>query len=102
MACMVAVYKEGFSHVINGIQCEVLRIDVADLDYYLGQGYVKSIGDLAKRNQKESAPDPELEEFKKLKALREKAKSLGVKYASKMSEEKLIAEIEAAENGATD
>lgn len=42
----VYLYGEGDTAEVRGVKCELIRIDIADIDYYLERGYVKNPKDL--------------------------------------------------------
>ena len=44
----ISLYKEGDTHVVRGVKCEILTCHHSKLDEYLSQGYVTAPEDLAK------------------------------------------------------
>jgi len=37
---MFALYRKGFSHVVRGVQCELIRVEERELDQYRADGWV--------------------------------------------------------------
>jgi hypothetical protein len=52
---MFALYRKGDTHCVDGIQCEIARVAMGDLEEYRANGWVDDIQDINKPEEKESA-----------------------------------------------
>lgn len=50
---MFALYRKGFSHVVDGIQCEIVRVELNQIDEYKANGWTDEIQDLNPEKQAE-------------------------------------------------
>ena len=77
MACMVMVYKEGYTHEVRGVRCDVKRIDVMEVDYYLNNGWVRDVQELMKTTLETDVTNFEPVSESVLDALSEASKIMG-------------------------
>jgi len=50
-----ALYRAGFTHVVGGVQCEIVRVELNQLDDYRAAGWVDDIADIDKpKDEQES------------------------------------------------
>lgn len=56
---MFSLYAKGFSHVVDGVQCDLIRVEERDLDHYRSQGWVDDVHSLNKpeKTKKEKVDD---------------------------------------------
>ena len=43
---MFALYRKGNSHFVDGVACEIARVELGDLDQYRADGWVDNIEDI--------------------------------------------------------
>jgi len=43
---MIALYKKGNTHVVKGIECEIVRVENHKKDVFLNMGYVGTVEEL--------------------------------------------------------
>lgn len=76
---MFALYRKGFSHVVDGIQCEIVRVELNQIDEYKANGWTDNIRDLN--------PEKQAEEQRQAEEARLKAEA-----EAKAAEEERLAE----------
>lgn len=52
---MFALYKEGDTHVVDGVKCQIVRVELGDLDIYRADGWKDNIEDLYKEEASKGA-----------------------------------------------
>lgn len=99
----IVLYREGDTHTVRGVQCEMGRFDLNEMQTMLDKGWKKSPDDLVEevvdeQDQEQSNPDAgDAEEDNDaipldeadLPALKEYATQIGVKFAANIGEAKL-------------
>lgn len=58
----VSLYKSGNSHNIRGIDCEMIRCEVHEIEDYLKQGYVIDLFSLNKKTTRKPRKNSKLKE----------------------------------------
>lgn len=105
----VMLYKKGKDHVVNGVECDVIRCDVVEIPHYEAQGYVRSVEELKPKGKKKSdenkggqvdlVTDPEVIKGMEREELKVLAKAMGLKPGNKKTDDILAEVLEAVEKG---
>lgn len=74
---MIALYKEGDTHIVRGIACEILRCKARQLADKLNEGYVTTPEELYKKPTKDEA-DANNSGKLSTNEIREAAKTAGI------------------------
>jgi hypothetical protein len=88
---MISLYKEGNTHIIRDVSCELRQFDVNDLEYALSQGYKTSPHDLYKPTKEEA--DTNGTGKLSTPEIRAAAKLAGIKNYSKKKIATLLSEL---------
>tara|TARA_R110002096_G_scaffold20771_1_gene68084 strand:- start:427 stop:705 length:279 start_codon:yes stop_codon:yes gene_type:complete len=88
---MISLYKEGNTHIIRDVNCELKQFHVDDLDYALSQGYKTNPKDLYSPTKEEA--DTNNSGKLSTKEIREAAKLAGIKNYSKKKITDLLSEL---------
>ena len=101
---MIAVYKTGNTHIVQGVECEIHRLPNSKLEWALQNGFSLSPQDLDNREPVDDFPGdmadnpvekvPELEPVDEV-ALRAQAKALGINSSHNKKLDNLVEEINA-------
>ena len=43
---MYSLYAKGYTHVVDGVQCQLIRVEERDLAHYRGEGWVDDVHSL--------------------------------------------------------
>lgn len=88
---MISLYKEGNTHIIRDVSCELKQFHVNDLEYAISQGYKTSPHDLYKPTREEA--DTNNSGKLSTKEIRAAAKLAGIKNYSKKKIADLLKEL---------
>lgn len=52
---MYALYRKGRTHWVGDVQCEIVRVELGDLEHYRAMGWVDDVNDINKEPEVKKA-----------------------------------------------
>jgi len=56
---MYALYRKGHTHYVGDVQCEIVRVEMGDLEHYRSRGWVDNIEDIDKQKKPSNKAEKE-------------------------------------------
>lgn len=85
----ITLYREGDTHTVRGVQCEMGRFELNEMQTMLDKGWSKSPDGLSAPEESKSSDDVVPLDEADLPKLKEYATQIGVKFAANIGEAKL-------------